>query len=227
VVEVSIIIPTYNEAQNIEKLVKKIATLGLDSEIIIVDDNSPDKTGKIAESLKKDYKNLEVLHRTERGLASAVVEGFKKSKGAIIGVLDADFSHPLNVIPVMLEAINSGKADLVVGSRYIEGGRIIGWSLFRKITSKGAILLSRPLTGIKDSVSGFFFFKKKIIKDLEFNPKGYKIGLEVIVKGKYEKVVEIPYTFTNRKSGKSKLGVGEYANYLLHLLKLYRYKIKG
>jgi dolichol-phosphate mannosyltransferase len=83
------------------------------------------------------------------------------------------------------------------------------------------------LTGVKDSVSGFFFFKKEVIKNLNFNPRGYKIGLEIIVKGKYERVIEIPYTFTNRKSGKSKLGVGEYANYLLHLLKLYRYKIKG
>jgi dolichol-phosphate mannosyltransferase len=225
VVEVSIIIPTYNEAQNIEELVKKIANLGLESEIIVVDDNSPDKTGKIAESLKKDYKNLKVIHRTKKGLASAVVEGFRASKGETLGVLDADFSHPLNVIPNMLEPIKTGKAELVIGSRYIKGGKIEGWNLVRKITSKGAILLSRPLTGIKDSVSGFFFLKKEVINEIDFNPKGYKIGLEVIVKGKYDRVVEIPYTFTNRKSGTSKLGIVEYFNYILHISKLYRYKI--
>jgi dolichol-phosphate mannosyltransferase len=189
-VKVSIIIPTYNEALNIEKLVKGIANLDLDSEIIVVDDNSPDKTGKIAESLKKDYKNLKVIHRTKKGLASAVVEGFRASNGEIIGVLDADFSHPLNAIPVMIEPIQTGEAELVIGSRYVKGGNIKGWNIIRKITSKGAILLSRPLTGVKDSVSGFFFFKKEVIKNLNFNPRGYKIGLEIIVKGKYERVIE-------------------------------------
>jgi dolichol-phosphate mannosyltransferase len=225
-VDVSIVIPTYNEADNVEKLVSGIASLGLDVEVIIVDDSSPDGTGKIAEALKKSYSNLLVLHRKKRGLASAVVEGFDVSKGGIIGVMDADFSHPPVMIPRLIEPIKSGEAELVVASRYMGGGRILGWNLLRKFTSRGAVLLSRPLTPIKDSVSGFFFMKRDVIKGVKLSPKGYKIGLEVIVKGRFKRAVEVPYTFTNRKTGKSKLNLGEYANYLVHLSRLYKYRVR-
>ena len=224
--DVSIVIPTYNEAENIERLVEGISKLGLDAEIVIVDDSSPDGTGEIAEELKKRYKNLQVLHRkTEKGLASAVVKGFKAAHSSVIGVMDADFSHPPKVIPEFLEPLQSGKADLAIGSRYVTGGGIVGWNLLRKLTSRGAILLARPLTPIKDSVSGFFFLKREAIEGLNLNPKGYKIGLEVIVKGRYKKAVEIPYIFVNRKEGKSKLSLTEYMNYIVHLLKLYSYKL--
>ncbi len=224
--EVSIVVPTYNEADNVERLVSEIVGLGLDLEIIIVDDSSPDGTGRIAEELKKSYLNLLVLHRKERGLASAVVEGFGVATGPIIGVMDADFSHPSDVIPILIKPLFDGGAELVVASRYVKGGRIEGWNFLRKITSRGAVLLARPLTPIKDSVSGFFFMKREVIKDVTLSPKGYKIGLEVIVKGRFEKAIEVPYTFTNRKTGKSKLSVREYVNYLAHLSRLYKYRVR-
>lgn len=226
--ELSIIIPTYNEAENIENLLHAINSIVNTYEIIVVDDNSPDGTGKIAESLKVNYPNLIIIHRIdEKGLASAVVEGFKRAHGEIIGVMDADFSHPVEALPRMVEPILKGQTDLVIGSRYTAGGEILGWGLVRKLTSKGAILLARPLTPIKDCVSGLFFFKKTVIKDVDFNPQGYKIGLEVLVKGRFKSAVEIPYTFVNRKKGKSKLSLREYWDYLVHLSNLYRYKIKG
>jgi dolichol-phosphate mannosyltransferase len=223
--EVSIIIPTYNEADNLELILKKIAELRLDAEIIIVDDDSPDGTGDVAEELKRRYNNLHVIHRKERGLASAVVEGFKAGSSEIIGVIDADLSHPPETIPKLIDTIK-GESDLAIGSRYIDGGGIEGWNLIRKITSRGAVLLARPLTSVKDSVSGFFFLKRDVIKDVTLDPKGYKIGLEILVKGSYSKVVEIPYVFTNRKIGKSKLNLKEYINYIHHLISLYKYKIQ-
>jgi dolichol-phosphate mannosyltransferase len=224
--EVSVVIPTYNEADNIEKLVSEIAGRGLDAEIIIVDDRSPDGTGRIAEGLKESYSNLLVLHRKERGLASAVVEGFGVAKGKIIGVMDADFSHPPDIIPKLIKSINGGEAELAVGSRYVKGGRIVGWNLLRKMTSRGAVLLARPLTPVKDSMSGLFFMKQDVIKDVTLSPKGYKIGLEVIVKGRYKQAVEVPYTFINRKSGKSKLSLKEYMDYLVHLSMLYLHRVR-
>ncbi|MHA2344732.1 MAG: polyprenol monophosphomannose synthase [Candidatus Hodarchaeales archaeon] len=224
--EVSIVIPTYNEAENVERLVQAVSKLEVDAEIIIVDDNSPDGTGDIAEGLKKDYPYLEVIHRKERGLASAVVEGFKSSRGDIIGVMDSDLSHPPETIPLLIKPLKDGSAELVLGSRYVRGGEIVGWNLLRKITSRGAVLLARPLTNVKDCVTGFFFFKRSVIEGVDLNPRGYKIGLEVIVKGRYKKALEIPFTFTNRVVGKSKLNLKEYVNYLDHLSRLYIYKTR-
>jgi dolichol-phosphate mannosyltransferase len=226
VAKISIVIPTYNEVKNLEKLVTDISNLNLDSEIIIVDDDSPDGTGRLADDLKNRYESIKVIHRKERGLASAVVEGFKAAGGRYVGVMDADFSHPIEKIPALIQPLNDDLAEIVIGSRYVEGGNIIRWNMLRKITSKGAILLARPLSGVKDSVSGFFFLEKGVLDGVNLNPKGYKIGLEVIVKGKYKRLVEIPYTFTNRKIGKSKLSLREYINYILHLLALYQFKLK-
>jgi dolichol-phosphate mannosyltransferase len=224
--EISIVIPTYNERNNIEKLIKEISKLGLDAEIIIVDDDSPDGTGEVAEGLKKIYPGTRVLHRKERGLASAVVRGFEVANGRIIGVMDADLSHPPEVIPKLLKPLNDEAAELAVGSRYTKRGKIVGWNILRKVTSRWAILLARPLTSIKDSVSGFFFFKREVLQGVTFNPKGYKIGLEIIVKGMYDRAVEVPYVFTNRKVGKSKLSLREYVDYLVHLLMLYSYRLR-
>jgi dolichol-phosphate mannosyltransferase len=225
--EISIIIPTYNESKNIEKIVRKLNQLGLDIEIIVVDDDSPDGTGKIAEQLKENYTNIKVLRRKERGLASAVVKGFGVAESELIGVMDADLSHPPEVIPNLLMYFKNKTTEVVVGSRYIKGGDIIGWNRFRKITSKGAILLARPLTPVKDSVSGFFFFKKELLTGVNLNPKGYKIGLEFLVKTRAKKIVEVPYVFVNRRCGKSKLSLRVYIDYLFHLIALYRFKLKG
>ena len=224
-INISIIIPTYNEKENIKKLIISInKILKKDFEIIIVDDHSPDGTGKIVDELSKKYPVKCVHRKGKLGLSSAVIEGFKAAKGPVIGVMDADFSHDINIVPQLIKPIINNEAELTIGSRYIKGGEIENWPLKRKVISRGATLLSLPLTKIKDPMSGFFFLKKEVIEGIELNAKGYKILLEIIVKGSYDKVKEIPYTFVDRKSGKSKLNKSEYIDYLKNLFNLIKYK---
>ncbi len=224
----SLIIPTYNERENILNMIKNLRQIfrenSMDAEIIIVDDNSPDGTGKICAELSKKQKNIVVVRRAGKlGLSSAVIDGFKKARGDVIAVMDADFSHPVAVILKMFSEIKKG-ADLVIGSRYVKGGDTKNWPLKRKITSFGATMLALPFTRIKDPVSGLFMFRRSVIENVKLSPTGYKIGLEVIVKGKYKKAVEVPYVFVNRKAGKTKLNIKEYFNYLRQITSLIAYK---
>ncbi|MAG50812.1 hypothetical protein CL621_04210 [archaeon] len=224
--KISLITPTYNESKNIEKLILNIFKdcHNLDVELIIVDDNSPDGTAQIAENLSKEYP-LKVIKREGKfGLSSAVLDGFNAADGNIFGVIDADLSHPTSRISELLQPILDNEADLVIGSRLIKDGSVEEWPFYRKLISIGATTLARPLTKIKDSMSGFFFFKKEIIDNVKLNPIGYKILLEILVKGNYKTVKEIPYIFLNRNVGESKLNLGEYLNYILHLKRLYTYK---
>ena len=226
---VSIIIPTYNERENIEIIVPRIFSAlkkqSIRGEVIIVDDNSPDGTGEVAENMKGKY-SVKVIHRSGKlGLSTAVIEGMKRAEGEIIGVMDADLSHPPELIPELVRPIIENNFYITIGSRYADGGNVIGWPFKRKIVSKVASLLAKPLTNVKDPMSGLFFFKKDAIKTGELNPTGYKIGLEIFVKNCSQKIMEIPYTFTDRKKGKSKLGAKENMEYLIHLAKLYWYKV--
>jgi dolichol-phosphate mannosyltransferase len=223
---VSIVIPTYNERENLPELVERIfkACKGkLKATVIIVDDNSPDKTYETAKKLGKRFNVKAVCRKTERGLSSAVVEGFKLAEGEILGVMDADLSHPPEKIPEMVKALQ--KADVVVASRLMKGGGVEEWPLIRRIISKGATLLARPLTGVSDPMSGFFFFKRRILTGVTLSPMGYKILLEVLVKGRYESVAEVPYVFINRQVGESKLNMRIQAQYARHVLDLYLFKL--
>jgi dolichol-phosphate mannosyltransferase len=189
----------------------------------VVDDNSPDGTSEIANRLSQQYPVRVITRINERGLASAVVEGFKQASGEILGVIDADLQHPPEVIPELLENVRSG-ADVVIASRYVEGGGSEGWSAGRKIISKGSKLLAQVLLpsvrGIKDPLSGFFLLRKEVIDGVELSPTGYKILLEVLVKGKATEVAEVPYIFKVRERGTSNLTSGEGIRYLKHLTRL-------
>lgn len=222
----SIITPTLNEAKNVEILAKRIknAVKDINYEVIIVDDNSPDKTYDIAKKLDKKY-NIRAFKRIKnKGLSSAVVFGFAKARGEIICVIDADLSHPPELIPRMFNKIRNENVDLVVASRLIKGGNVEDWPIHRKLLSQFGILLSLPLSSVNDRMSGFFMMRKKVIRDVKFVPRGYKILLEVLVKGDYDSVKEIPYTFRNRKVGTSKLTIKTNIEYLVQLLQLYRVK---
>jgi dolichol-phosphate mannosyltransferase len=224
---ISVVVPTYNEKDNLGDLVKRITAAcsgtGIDPEIVIVDDNSPDGTGDYAEELAKTYR-MKVVHRTGKlGLSSAVIEGFRISSGSIFVVMDADLSHPPEKIPEMVGKIQSGEAEVVVGSRYVKGGGAENWPFYRKVISKGATLIARGLTKVKDPMSGFFALKKEVLDGAELSPVGYKIGLEILVKGKYSKVVEVPIRFANRKAGSSKLGGMEMLRYIDHVSMLYEH----
>ena len=232
--QVSIIIPTYNESQNILKILKSIGENlipNVSTEAIIVDDNSPDGTGKIVENYLKNVKNIasytiDIIHRTtKKGLSSAILKGIQQASGDTIVVMDCDFSHPPQIIPRMIDVLKKYQCDVVVASRYIKGGKIQGWPLKRKLMSKLATLIAKKGLGVDlaDPMSGFFAFKKTIIRGLKFDAIGYKMLLEILVKTKGVAVKEVPYTFTNRKLGSSKVTLSTAFDYAKSVYKLYRY----
>jgi len=225
----SVILPTYNEKENIRKVIRRILKVfdrnGIKGEVVVVDDNSPDGTWKIVENISKREKRVRLLRRVgKKGLASAVLDGVRRARGNIICVMDADLSHPPETIPDLLN--NLGRWDMVVASRYVKGGKIEKWSWGRRILSRVAALAATPLSGLKDPLSGFFLFRKSILKGKNLKPKGFKICLEILVRCS-PRVREIPYTFSGRKLGKSKLSMKEILNFLLHISSLYIFKLKS
>ena len=238
--QLSIVIPTYNEAENIidllESIKKNIGNSVL-AEIIVVDDNSPDGTGKLVDSyIKKNVSNnlngstlvsVRTIHRKQKeGLIQAVLQGIEFSFGEHVLVMDADFSHPPETIPKIIEKLQKNDNCIIVASRYIKGSSIEGWTLKRRLLSLGANSIARlslNIGNIKDPMSGFFAFRKNSIKNIQFNTKGYKILLELLVKDRKNKVIEIPYVFTDRKIGKSKMDYMTALHYLQSIWKLYRH----
>ena len=232
--QVSIIIPTYNESENIINIlhsIKEIIPKNILTQTIVVDDNSPDGTGKLVEDYLKNVKKMadhtiEIIHRkAKNGLGSAILNGIQQAKGDTIVVMDCDFSHPPQIIPKLVESIKKYQYDIAVASRYIKGGKIQGWSQKRKLMSRFATLIAKKGLGVntKDPMSGFFAFKRSIIKELNFDAIGYKILLEIIVKTKGVNIKEIPYTFQDREFGSSKLGIKTILDYYKSVWKLYRY----
>lgn len=227
----SFVIPTYNEAGGIERLITSLDEVfknnNLDGEIIVVDDNSPDGTGAIVDRLAQTYP-VRCLHRPGKmGLSSGVIDGWKFARpdSEALGAMDADFSHDIEIIPRMVSALENGGYGLAVGSRYVPGGGIENWPLKRKVTSLVAISLAKPLTPVRDITSGYFLVKREALEGVELDPIGFKIGLEVIAKAHYGNVVEVPYVFTDRIAGESKLNQKEIFNYLKQLGRIYSGKL--
>ena len=232
--QISIIIPTYNESENIIKILRIIGEIlpkNVTTQAIVVDDNSPDGTGKLVEDYLKNVRKIadytiEIIHRKAKdGLGSAILKGIQQAKGDTIVVMDSDFSHPPQIIPKLIESIKKYQYDIAVASRYIKGGQIQGWSLKRKVMSKFATLIAKKGLGIdtKDPMSGFFAFKRNIIKGLNIDAIGYKILLEILVKTKNVNIKEIPYTFQDRELGSSKLSIKTIFDYCRSVWRLYRY----
>ncbi|MEM4253237.1 MAG: polyprenol monophosphomannose synthase, partial [Candidatus Nitrosotenuis sp.] len=232
--QISIIVPTYNESKNILQVLKSIEEnlpKNATAQTIVVDDNSPDGTGKIVEEYLQSVKKLanhtiDIIHRkTKEGLSSAILKGIQYATGNTIVVMDSDLSHPPNLLPKMLDALKHTKYDIVIASRYVKGGSIDGWTLKRKIMSKTATFIAKHGLGVsaKDPMSGFFAFRRQVIQGLKFDAIGYKMLLEILVKKKNAKILEIPYTFTNRKFGSSKLDFRTVTDYLRAVWNLYRH----
>ncbi len=233
-VQVSIIIPTYNESENIIQVLKTIGDhlpKDIATEAIVVDDNSPDGTGKVVEDYINDTQNkigytVDVIHRkTKSGLSSAILDGIQHSSGETVVVMDSDFSHPPKIIPQLVEEIKISKYDIAIASRYTEGGEVSGWSTKRKLISKTAKGIAKAGLGVNESdpMSGFFAFRRKILEGIKFDAVGYKMLLEILVKTKGAKVKEIPYTFTDRTRGSSKLDSSTMFDYVRSVWRLYRY----
>jgi len=232
--QVSIIIPTYNESKNILQILKSIGEhlpKNLLAEAIVVDDNSPDGTGKIVEDYLKEVKQkigyiIHIIHRkTKSGLSSAVLRGIEYATGDTIVVMDSDFSHPPKIIPRLIEEIKRSGCDIAIASRYVAGGAVKGWTLKRKLLSSTATRIAKKGLGINESdpMSGFFAFKRKIIDGLKLDAIGYKMLLEILVKTRGATVREIPYTFTNRMHGSSKLDSSTMFDYARSVWKLYKF----
>jgi dolichol-phosphate mannosyltransferase len=229
----SIVLPTYNESQNIASMLDSIVeTLPADAhaEVIVVDDNSPDGTGDIASQHAKQFNNkrlhIEVIRRPDKqGLSSAILAGVKSATGDIIVVMDGDFSHPPQTIPRMVDELQNSNCDIVVASRYVKGGSVMGWPFKRRLMSRGATKIAQVGLGIevKDPMSGFFAFKRHIIEGVKFDAIGYKMLLEILVKTKGARIREVPYTFTNRAAGASKLDSSVILDYFRAVWRLYRY----
>jgi dolichol-phosphate mannosyltransferase len=232
--QVSIIVPTYNESQNILAILKSIEQnlpKNKPVETIVVDDNSPDGTGNIVEEYIKTVKKATgytigvIRRKAKEGLSSAILKGIESSNGQTIVVMDSDRSHPPDIIPKMIDTLDNSECDIVVASRYVKGGSVSGWSIKRKLISKVATKIAQHGLGIgqKDPLSGFFAFKRNILDGLKLDAIGYKMLLEILVKTKGVRVKEIPYTFTNRIQGESKLGTPVIFDYIRSVWRLYRY----
>ena len=247
-ISLSIILPTYNESENIVRLLESvrncIPTTNVFAEIIVVDDNSPDCTGKIVEEYIKNedlskpnhQKNplnsiVRIIHRENKsGLLNAILHGIKFSTGENILVMDADFSHPPELIPRMFEELQNSDCDIVIASRYVKGGSVVGWPFKRRLISRGATKIARHglnLKNVRDPMSGFFIFRRYVIEKIAFDTSGYKILLEMLVKARDVKVREVPYSFLNRTSGESKLNTHVIFDYIRAVWRLYRYGQKS
>ncbi|MGB7955269.1 MAG: glycosyltransferase family 2 protein [Candidatus Nitrosopolaris sp.] len=256
--DLSVIIPTYNEYENILQLVEIIKDMlpdDLFTEIIIVDDNSPDGTGTliasyIEDALTKVCSGIQQVHENssnfaintresivrlvrrenKSGLISAILQGIKSSTGRYILVMDADFSHPPETVPLLINELLRDPNCIVVASRYTTGGSIRGWPYKRLLLSRLAAKIAihgLKLCNIRDPISGFFAFPRHIIENIRFDTYGYKLLLEILVKAKGVRVKEIPYTFINRKSGESKLDNRVMLDYVKAVWYLYRYGRKS
>jgi dolichol-phosphate mannosyltransferase len=208
---ISLVIPTLNEAENIAPLLARVARCepALD-EIIFVDDGSTDGTRECIRSLASSAP-IQWIERDAPmlGLAGAVMAGARAAKGDWLVVMDADLSHPPEKIADLLQPLFEGKADMVIGSRYVAGGSTPGWPVWRKILSRGAAGMAYPLTGAHDSMCGFFAMPRKMLLELAPSATGFKIAFEAIVQGgKNLRVVEIPIAFRDRTRGISKMSFG-------------------
>ena len=223
---VSVVVPAWNEAENLPLLVPRIdaALAGVAYEVVVVDDGSRDGTPAACAALAGRYPvTLIVRDAPEHGLSGAVLRGIAAARGRTIVVMDADLQHPPERLPALLSALDGG-ADFALGSRYVAGGSTDGhWSAFRKVNSWVATVLARPFAGpVRDPMSGFFALRRSTLDRAQrLTPLGYKIALELMCKCRVRRVVEVPIHFGLRTRGRSKLTLAQQFRYLEHLSRLY------
>ncbi|MEO8480734.1 MAG: polyprenol monophosphomannose synthase [Acidobacteriota bacterium] len=226
--DVSIVIPTYNERDRLAELMQALfgaaSAAAIDLEVVIVDDNSPDGTGALADELARTHR-MTIVHRSGKlGLGTAVVAGFGVASAETFGVMDADFSHPPSLVPKMLAAFRATDADVLVASRYVPGGSTPDWPFKRRLLSRLGCVLARGLSPIRDAASGFFLIRRSIARGVAIKAGGFKICLELIVRGAPHTLVELPYRFDDRELGESKMSMREASGYLYQLRDLYALK---
>lgn len=225
--EVCLVVPTLREANSLRILGPRIAEAlhGLRADVLIVDDDSRDGTEAVVAELARTAPFRLFVRRGERGLASAVLAGFERTTAPIIAVMDADGNHPPELLPALLEPIRRGIAEFTLASRNVPGGYSGTMRRVRRGISGGAALLARPLTTVRDPMSGYFALRRSILARAALDPVGYKIALEILVKCRPDPVLEVPFRFGVRVAGESKLGANVIGAYVKHLGRLYGYRI--
>lgn len=225
-IKLSVIIPTYNERENILILIERLqeSLAKIDHEIIVVDDDSPDHTWELVAELSESNDRIRLIRRrSEKGLSSAVVEGFGSAMGEYLAVIDADLQHDETILPQLVQKLDEGN-DLALGSRKAEGGGIENWSYFRRFVSFSAGLMAKVMLGnnVSDPMSGYFALTKKFFLEVDekINPRGFKILLELLSRSKGKKIAEVGYVFRNRVHGQSKLNTAVVFDYLIALATL-------
>ena len=224
----SLIVTTYNERDRLAQLVRAVFTAyrsaGLEGQLVVVDDNSPDGTGELADQLAAQLP-IRVLHRVGKlGLGTAVIEGFNAATAPVVGVIDADLSHPPAIVPRMFAIMQQHAADLVIGSRYVPGGGTEHWELSRLLMSKFACLLARGLTPVRDATSGLFLIRRELACGVTISAGGFKICLELLIRSQPSRVIEVPYVFVGRTAGESKMNLREATGYIAQLRDLHRFQ---
>jgi dolichol-phosphate mannosyltransferase len=225
---VTVVVPTFREAENLPHLLERLAkvrdTLGLDLNVLVMDDDSKDGSEELVAARSEQWVRL-ITRNENRSLSAAVLDGLRRATGEVLICMDADLSHPPEAIGDMLAKLDQG-ADFVFGSRYVDGGTTSDdWGVMRWLNSRAATLLARPLTDAKDPMAGYFALRRATFaQGQDLNPIGYKIGLELIVRCRCERVVEIPIHFEDRQLGESKLTLKQQLLYLQHLRRLYIFK---
>lgn len=233
--KLGLVVPTLNEAGNIPVLLGRIhdtmSSTEVDYEIIVVDDDSHDGTADVvSEHAKKDSRVRLFVRKGARGLAGAVIYGWERSDADLLGVIDADLQHPPEVLPSLLAPVVDG-ADVAIASRYANGNGVGDWNKFRLFVSRAGTLATAPLQRknlrVRDPLSGFFVVRRESIDGLALQPEGFKILLEILVKGRIRKAVEVPFQFGSRHAGKSKADFKVALQYFTLLGKLSRYALFG
>lgn len=227
--KLALVIPTLNEAGNIEPLLERIRLAleprGLPYEVVIVDDGSVDGTQEVVQRCAEQDARIRLLVRhDEKGLAGAVIHGWKHTNADLLGVMDADLQHPPEVLPQLLAAIEAGN-DIAVGSRYTQSKRVEGWNPLRQAVSTVSTLVTRPFqrkVRVSDPMSGFFMVRRECIDGIRLQPQGFKILLEILVRGRIGSAAEIPFQFGLRHAGKSKADLRVAFHYFFLLGKLSR-----
>lgn len=224
---VTVVVPTFNEAENLPILLGRLADVlaPFDHEVVVVDDDSPDGTWRVAQDLAERDPRLRVIRRLgERGLSSAVMAGMQASRGRVLAVLDADLQHDEAILPAMLDEVLADRADVCVGSREADGGSYGDFGRGRRLISWGGAVLARKLLGLQvsDVMSGFFVVSRRRLDEVaaRVNPRGFKVLLELLARGPRPRVVEVGYRFRMRQHGTTKLTGSVVAAYLLALATL-------
>lgn len=230
----ALVIPTFCEAGNICELLNAVRRaldpVGVHYEILVVDDESCDGTGELVNEIAGSDPRVRLLvRRGERGLSGAILHGWRHTDADIVGVMDADLQHPPELLPQLLRAILDDR-DIAIGSRYTEGGEVGRWKRLRKLCSSTAVSMTWPLQRrgmlTKDPMSGYFLVRRSCLGDIRFQQEGFKLLLEILVRGKITTIQEIPFVFGERVSGASKANLRVATDFVRLLVRLYAERLR-